>query len=349
MTVMTTENYLSSGDYLAVVRDFALSKGIPLHTLLEGSDVSMEDMINPPPFMSTLLTNRIGANLHAQLDNPLSDAAEFGLRMTTSTHGSLGLAVQCAPNLREAWNILGEFFNTRVNSLNILITEDQNDISVSLESKVAHREDEIEVREFFDLATLISIATNTYNALDHHGLSGAMTIHVNKPEPDDFPFQKIEGVNVIFDQDEIAIKMPQSWLDTPLSIANPDMAKVAVEQCESELKLLSPMDLVAKVKAHLLNSQEKFPTLEDIAQEFHMSAATFKRKLKEQATNYQALKNEGRLELAIKLMKSPKNTIETIADQLGFSDASNFTKAFKNWTGRTPKEFRKQDADIKEK
>jgi len=39
---------LASGDYLTVVRDFALSKGIGLDTLLKDSEIKLQDLINPP-------------------------------------------------------------------------------------------------------------------------------------------------------------------------------------------------------------------------------------------------------------------------------------------------------------
>ncbi|TNC79978.1 MAG: hypothetical protein C9356_16330 [Oleiphilus sp.] len=38
-------------------------------------------------------------------------------------------------------------------------------------------------------------------------------------------------------------------------------------------------------------------------------------------------------------MQQPGSSVELVAEQLGFSDASNFTKAFKTWTGKTPRQY----------
>jgi AraC-like DNA-binding protein len=165
-------------------------------------------------------------------------------------------------------------------------------------------------------------------------------IKVNAPEPKDFPHLSLAGIQVIFDQSELSMLIPNEWQKAPLSIANPDISKAAVEKCEDEMKLLGASDLISKVRIHLQNLERGMPNLNEIAETFHMSAATFKRKLKEKDTNYQELKDGVRKELAIKLIKTSNHTFEDIASMLGFSDASNFTKAFKNWMGRTPRAFR---------
>lgn len=339
-TINPAESYLSSGDYLAVVRDFALSKGISLQTLLEGSNFSLEDLINPPAYVNNLVNNRLGANLYRQLENPTREAAEFGLRMTASTHGSLGLAIQCAPNLREAYSFLHTFFHTRVGSEDIYAEEEGDYVVLSLISKMEHQPPASDIQHFFDFATLISIATNTFSITDHQTLDGSIIIQIDREEPSDFPYHKFTSIDFKFNQTQLTLSMPKAWLDTPLSIANPDMAKVALEKCENELQLLTPKDLVTRVKSRLQQNPEALPSLDELAQEFNMSAATFKRKLKDQDTSYQELKNTERLAYATKLMQFPDETIEVIAEKLGFSDASNFTKAFKTWTGKTPKEFR---------
>lgn len=338
-THIPSEHYLSSSDYLAVVRDFALSKGISIDTLLKDSELSAEEFINPPKLVNNFIVSRIGINLFNELTNPLSDSVEFGLCMTASSHGSLGIAVQCAANLKEAYVILKTFYNTRINSQDIHMVQEKDHMKVFLENKYEMTLDK-NLQRFYDLATHVSIATNTLKAIVSDSLKGHITINVDTPEPDNFPHNCIPGTKFIFNQAKLNMLIPNEWQNAPLSIANPDISKAAVEKCEDEMKLLSSSDLVSKVMAYLQNSDETMPSLKDMAEQFFMSPATFKRKLKEKDTTYRELKESLRLEQAIELMKSENNTFEYISAELGFSDASNFTKAFKNWTGMTPRQYR---------
>ena len=73
-----------------------------------------------------------------------------------------------------------------------------------------------------------------------------------------------------------------------------------------------------------------------------MSVATLKRKLKAEGESFQQIKDGQRLKQAEALLSEGNLNIDQIADRLGYSDASNFSKAFKGWTGITPSQFRKK-------
>ena len=118
------------------------------------------------------------------------------------------------------------------------------------------------------------------------------------------------------------------------------MSQAALEQCETELKQISPKDLVARVILAMHDAENTIPSLKEIASIFCMSPATFKRRLKEHGTSYQMLKDAQRYESAKSLISNKSLSLERIAEQLGFSDASNFSKSFKNWSGMSPGVFR---------
>jgi AraC-like DNA-binding protein len=73
-------------------------------------------------------------------------------------------------------------------------------------------------------------------------------------------------------------------------------------------------------------------------------AGTSKRKLQRQLTkaeeSYSHLVELVRYEEATKLLKQPDLKLIEIAVELGYTDAANFTRAFKRWTSMSPSEFR---------
>lgn len=78
----------------------------------------------------------------------------------------------------------------------------------------------------------------------------------------------------------------------------------------------------------------------DIAQILGLSERTFQRKLSEQGHNYRTLINSVRYEMACKRLKDPRNTVEGIAYDLGYSCHNPFVRFFKAMAGVTPTQYR---------
>lgn len=85
----------------------------------------------------------------------------------------------------------------------------------------------------------------------------------------------------------------------------------------------------------------QIPSVEIIASRLNMTPRTFQRKLLEEGTTYRKLSGSVRKELALQLIKKSKHKTEEIAQMLGYSDASSFRRAFKQWKDGNPSELRK--------
>jgi len=71
-----------------------------------------------------------------------------------------------------------------------------------------------------------------------------------------------------------------------------------------------------------------------------MSSRTLKRKLQQLGTSYQKILDDLRKGLAVEHLTQTSSTVDDIALMLGYSDASNFARAFRRWTGRSPTDYR---------
>jgi AraC-like DNA-binding protein len=74
-----------------------------------------------------------------------------------------------------------------------------------------------------------------------------------------------------------------------------------------------------------------------------MSPATLYLKLAERGTSFQALLDNTRKDLACNYLHQATRSVTEVTFLLGFSDTSNFTRAFKRWTGSSPTNFRAAD------
>lgn len=96
----------------------------------------------------------------------------------------------------------------------------------------------------------------------------------------------------------------------------------------------------ATVQRTLAAVREAMPSLEQMAERFSMSSRTLKRRLQgEQARYSDLVETEMRLR-AERLLVEERLPVAEVAHQLGYHDVSNFSRAFRRWTGRTPREFR---------
>ena len=81
-------------------------------------------------------------------------------------------------------------------------------------------------------------------------------------------------------------------------------------------------------------------TAEQLCQEVGISQQTLRRKLAAEGTSYQQIKNNLRSDLAMKLLSNRSLSITAVANRMDFSEPRVFSRAFKQWTGFTPKDFR---------
>ena len=79
---------------------------------------------------------------------------------------------------------------------------------------------------------------------------------------------------------------------------------------------------------------------EQIAEQLNLSLRSMQRRLRDEQTSYQQLLDETRLELALQYINRTSLTVAQIAPLLGFSDSSNFNRAFKRWLGISPSKYR---------
>ena len=66
------------------------------------------------------------------------------------------------------------------------------------------------------------------------------------------------------------------------------------------------------------------------------------RSLQENGTSFSELLRELRKQLARDYLIDPHHQLSEVAYLLGFSDQSNFTRAFRSWSGVTPARYRDQ-------
>jgi len=123
---------------------------------------------------------------------------------------------------------------------------------------------------------------------------------------------------------------------------NPDLLELVAPQLEAELKQqLADKSLQELVKGTL----KKFlagqrPRLEEVARELRISARTLQRRLLAQRLTFQNLVEEARREMAQHYLLQSSLELNETAYLLGYEDPNSFIRAFHQWEGASPGEWR---------
>jgi AraC-like DNA-binding protein len=98
--------------------------------------------------------------------------------------------------------------------------------------------------------------------------------------------------------------------------------------------------LVEQVRQALVAQPERSRNAEGLARLLHVSARTLHRQLKEEGASLQQLKDEVRRGRAAELLYRTDQPLKQVAQAVGFRNEKSFIRAFRQWTGASPSEFR---------
>lgn len=167
-----------------------------------------------------------------------------------------------------------------------------------------------------------------------------------KPEIGAELFEQSFKCPVEFSSKLNAIHFAKEYMFVQLPAASSELARVNDEIVIQHLARLDRSDIVRQVETKII---ELLPTgecnKERIASLLNMSPRNMHGKLEQRDTSYQEILDDLRSQLAIQYIEQDSMSISQITYQLGFTDTSNFSRAFRRWTGHSPSEYRKAKAE----
>ncbi len=78
-------------------------------------------------------------------------------------------------------------------------------------------------------------------------------------------------------------------------------------------------------------------TIDRVAGDMGLSRQTLYRRLKEEDVTFEALLDKLRHRLALRYLREDKLSVKAASYRLGFADPAAFSRAFKRWTGNSPR------------
>ena len=161
------------------------------------------------------------------------------------------------------------------------------------------------------------------------------------PAPGPRPYAEAFGILPGFGSAQGMVVFAAGIMDEQLAGSCPDLAQFNDRIASGCLARLARSDIVARTRAAIVEQLSSGNcTRNQIARDLGLSQSVLQQRLSERGTGFHELMDETRGELALGYLQQPELSITEIAFLLGFTDASNFSRAFKRWTGKAPSSFR---------
>jgi AraC-like DNA-binding protein len=146
---------------------------------------------------------------------------------------------------------------------------------------------------------------------------------------------------VSFGQAQNSIRFSARYLDMPVVQGEQELEKfLEIPSIQLMSNPSSDNSLVARIRSKIRGDVSgNFPEFEIVADSLHMTTATLRRRLRTEGSSYQQIKDDVRRDTAIYHLGKATMSMEEVAASVGFSEPTSFFRAFKRWTGVTPRSY----------
>jgi len=326
------------GIYLQLLVDVVRDAGCDEARLLDGLDVDSGRLLRPDYRVSLEVCHRALSRAMKVMSH-LGLGYRYGRALRVTLHGSLGMLALSSMTAGDALQATVRYVALRAPFLGISFRQEEQ---VGIVELLILR-DVGSMRHFFEEALMLSIAYANQQVF--HAPADQLELWMTGEAPAYFNQLDFElPTNVRYGMPACQLRIPVAFLTARPMLADPNAEALARQLCEQEFQVLFAQEhtLQSRIIQQLKQSPEQLPTLEEMASRFFMSSRTLKRRLQEESLNYRDLIEQELKQRAVERMKNPALSVSEIAFQLGYHDVSNFSRAFRRWTGKTPSEYRRR-------
>lgn len=171
-----------------------------------------------------------------------------------------------------------------------------------------------------------------------------LAVSLQRPAPvHPEPFQRVFRAPVSFSQPTNFLEYARADLERRLPAGNAEIARQNEAVVVRYLARLKHVGVASRVQHALIEALPNGePSKQAIARTLAMSPRNLQRLLAAEGTSFKEILNAARLSLARSYIAEGRLPLTEIAFVLGFADSSAFSRAFKRWTGRSPRDHAKR-------
>lgn len=318
--------------------DEMLRQGHSLQELLQGTGITYAVLNNATSHITQYQKLQLFQNIQRLSKDPLT-GLRAGQKQRLSDFGVYGYALYSSKNFQQAVEL-------GIRHIKLAGPVLQKSFRIEDDAAIFEGKEVIALGKLLPLICefwFSSMQTLIESVLEGPFQAKKLLLPYPAPEYAD-EYQKVFHCPIEFDAKVLQWHFDLKWLDVPCPNANPITADMCKLFCERMLGIEDDEtpELIRTIRLILLDRVDCFPTAQEMAERLHLSKRTLYRRLAELNVSYQDILDSTRRRLADEYLQGTTLTIDEIAQRMGFSDTSNFRKAYRHWTGISPNAYRIQ-------
>lgn len=313
--------------------------GVEPEPLLASAQLNKHDFMNKPD-------GRVDVNLMTLFWQAVEDTTQdpaFALSVSDYVQPmhfrALGLLMLTTQNLELALMKLGQYSELVSNSVTTRTETTTELIGLCIDPISGVTIHPMSIDSFF--ATLLAFATQLgahSNPIDHVELLRAAPADSSK-------WQQRFNAPITFSAKQNCLWFKRDKLNQSGVMGDEKLAAFNESVVKEYITNMNTHSLHLKVKNIIITLIENGePNIQTVADQLHMSERNLRRKLKEGHVSYRDILQEARTELASHYLLHTQLPVTDISLRLGFTDTSNFSRAFARWFNMSPSQYRTEKA-----
>lgn len=326
--------HTTPAQYALILLNLGREHGIDSSRLLAGTSLPDAGLAGIGARVGDSDFHRLAANALRLIGDPAL-GLQLGQRLNLSAHAVLGQAFLTCASLAEVLQLFQRYYHVLASDLELAFHRDAGRLSITVVDAPG------ELPASFGLEVMAAALRNTLDGL----LAGEpLPLRFEFPYPAPAHrahYREALGEDLHFDCGRACWSLPLAALQRPLPSSNPALRQLYEAECARLLAdLEDSADLAAQTRRLLRKLEGQYPRMPQIAAMLNVSTRTYRRRLAREGCSYQELLDAVRAEHATRHLREDRLPVASIAYLLGFSDPSNFRRAYRRWTGHTPAEVR---------